>query len=307
MLLVAVSFARLAHADSTSAEETDRLLAQIEPRLKAIYEGDEFAIRSFTATWLPDGSGYLKLETSAGASAAEVAHYDSAGGKRTVVVPSEKLVLPGSSQPLMLRWFQRAPSGNRFLLHGDITEGERRSGHWLYEPESGALRPLDDGPGLWFDAHAFSPDCRRLLGSRGAELIVYDIAGGRTIPLTKDSDPVGIAVVPTPQPPYYWAGYQEIYMRTPKDNPEGYRTCAPITYADGLRGDLLIIVGSGETNTHVEITEGLVDRLIELGKRFDYFAYPNRDHGLHEGDGTEVHLRMLIIRYLIEHLPPGPR
>jgi dipeptidyl-peptidase-4 len=118
---------------------------------------------------------------------------------------------------------------------------------------------------------------------------------------------VGIAVVPKPQPQYYNAEYQEIFMRTPKDNPEGYRTCAPINYAEGLRGDLLIITGSGESNTHIEITEGLVDRLIALGKRFDYFAYPNRDHGLHEGNGTEVHVRMLIIRYLLEHLPPGPR
>ena len=185
--LVVASLARRRAA--ASAEETARLLAQIEPRIKAIYERDEFAIRSFTATWLPDGSGYLKLETPAGASAAEVAHYDAASGKRTVVVPSEKLVFPGSSQPLMLWWFQRAPSGNRFLLHGDITEGERRSGHWLYEPESGALRPVDDGPGLWFDANAFSPDGQRLLATRGADLIVFDIASGRTIPLTKDGDP----------------------------------------------------------------------------------------------------------------------
>ena len=86
--LVAAGFARPAEAASTSAEESARLLAQIEPRFKAIYERDEFAIRSFTATWLPDGSGYLKLETPAGASAAEVAHYDAASGKRTVVVPS---------------------------------------------------------------------------------------------------------------------------------------------------------------------------------------------------------------------------
>jgi dipeptidyl-peptidase-4 len=118
---------------------------------------------------------------------------------------------------------------------------------------------------------------------------------------------VGIAVVPKPMPEYYWASYQEAYMRTPEENPEGYRTCAPITYADGLRGDLLIITGSGETNTHVEITEGLVDRLVELGKRFDYFVYPNRDHGLSEGPGSELHVRMLIIRYLLDHLPPGPR
>ena len=36
-------------------------------------------------------------------------------------------------------------------------------------------------------------------------------------------------------------------------------------------------------------------------------AYPNRDHGLREGRGTAVHLRMLMIRYLVDHLPPGPQ
>ena len=186
---MAASFARTAPAASPGSGDTARLLAQIEPRFKAIYERDEFAIRSFTATWLPDGSGYLKLETPVGATIAEVARYDAASGERSVVVPSEKLVVSGGSQPLMLRWFQRSPSGNRFLLHGEITEGERKSGHWLYEPESGALRPVDDGPGLWFDANAFSPDGQRLLATRGADLVVFDIASGRTIPLTKDGDP----------------------------------------------------------------------------------------------------------------------
>jgi len=733
------ALAQSAHAASPAAEESARLLALVEPRMKAIYETNEFAARSFTATWLPDGSGYLKMETPAGGTVPEVARYDAADGKRTVVVPSEELVVPGSSQPLKISWFQRAPSGNRFLLHGEITGGERRGGHWLYEPESGSLRALDDGPGLWFDANAFSPDGERLVATRGADLVVIDIASGREIALTKDgvsgaidnghraswspdgkwivysqtdssavpkravlvpgdptyrtfreeryeriggpistfrigvvgaeggptrwielvdkpatfylnqvswagnsdellveklsrsrdarefllanhrtggiakayaeTDPawvdanlsangglewirggkafviisekdgwrrayvvsrdgsqmtpitaagsdiiargqvddrngwfyyfaspanatqrylcrarldgtgtperltppdqpgthryvfspdsrwafhtyatfdqppvtdlvqlpehqsvrvledntnlaarykpllarpteflqldigsgvvmdawmikprdfdptkkypvfvyvygepagqtvlddwrgadyalfhravadlgyivvsmdnrgtpapkgaawrrsvfgslgpistedqaaglqalgrlcpfvdltrvgiwgwsgggsntlnamfrkpdlyhVGIAVVPKPQPQYYNAWYQEIYMRTPAENPEGYRTTAPITYAEGLRGDLLIVTGSGETNTHIEITEGLVDRLIELGKRFDYFVYPNRDHGLNEGKGSSVHVRMLIIRYLIEHLPPGPR
>jgi dipeptidyl-peptidase-4 len=118
---------------------------------------------------------------------------------------------------------------------------------------------------------------------------------------------VGIAVAPKPQPHLYNAWFQEIYMETRESNPDGYRRSAPINFADGLRGDLLIIHGTGETNTHLQITEGLVDRLIELGKRFDYMAYPHRDHGLREGQGTAVHLRMLMIRYLLEHLPPGPR
>ena len=118
---------------------------------------------------------------------------------------------------------------------------------------------------------------------------------------------VGIAVVPKPQPWLYNAWFQEIYMRTREVNPDGYERSAPINFAEGLKGKLLIITGSGETNTHIQIIEGLVDRLIELGKPFDYMVYPNRDHGLREGKGTVVHVRMKILRYLIENLPRGPR
>jgi dipeptidyl-peptidase-4 len=118
---------------------------------------------------------------------------------------------------------------------------------------------------------------------------------------------VGIAVVPKPQPWLYNAWFQEIYMRTREVNAEGYEKSAPINFAEGLTGKLLIVTGSGETNTHIQIIEGLIDRLIELGKPFDYMVYPNRDHGLREGTGTVVHVRMLILRYLVEHLPRGPR
>ena len=118
---------------------------------------------------------------------------------------------------------------------------------------------------------------------------------------------LGIAVVPKPQPHLYNAWFQEIYMETPETNPEGYKKAAPINFAEGLKGDLLIITGTGETNTHVQIVEGLVDRLIELGKQFDYMAYPNRDHGLRKGKGTQVHHRMFMSRYLMNHLTPGPK
>ena len=85
---------------------------------------------------------------------------------------------------------------------------------------------------------------------------------------------VGIAVVPKPQPHLYNAGFQEIYMRTREVNAEGYEKSAPINFAAGLKGKLLIITGSGETNTHIQIIEGLIDRLIELEKPFDYMVYP---------------------------------
>ena len=122
-----------------------------------------------------------------------------------------------------------------------------------------------------------------------------------------DSYHVGIAVVPKPQPHLYNAWFQEIFMRTREVNADGYERSAPINFAEGLKGKLLIMTGSGETNTHIQIIEGLVDRLIALGKPFDYMVYPNRDHGLREGDGTVVHVRMHILRYLLENLPSGPK
>ncbi len=199
--LVVASFARPVPAASPTAETGTRLLAQAEPRIKAIYETNEFRLRSFSATWLPDGSGDLKLETPDGAAGAEITRYDSASGQRTVVMASGKLLVPATSQRLRIRGVIRAPSGNRFLLHTDNTGGGRGRDHWLYEPELGAERPVDAGRGEQFDAHAFSPDERRLLGSCGADLIVYDMASGRTIPLTKEGDPGTIGSNPRPQKP----------------------------------------------------------------------------------------------------------
>ncbi len=118
---------------------------------------------------------------------------------------------------------------------------------------------------------------------------------------------VGIAVASKPQPHLYNAWFQEIYMRDRDVNPDGYRNSAPIHFAEGLAGDLLIVHGTGELNTHVQIVEGLVDRLVELGKQFDYFSYPHRRHGIREGEGTTVHLRTMMARYFVDHLAPGPR
>ena len=190
--LLAAAFVLPSRVASPAAEASARLLAQAEPRLKAIYETDEFRMRSFRATWLPDGSGYLKLETPAGVAGGEIARYDSASGKRMVVVAGEKLLVPTTNQHLKIRGFVRSPSGKRFLLHTESTPGEDGSSRWLYEPETGALRPVKAGRGARFGSDAFSPDEQRLLGSRGADLIVYDLAGGRTIPLTKDGNPDAI-------------------------------------------------------------------------------------------------------------------
>jgi len=117
---------------------------------------------------------------------------------------------------------------------------------------------------------------------------------------------VGLSVAPVPDQTLYDTIYQERYMGLPKDNPDGYKNGSPITFAEGLQGKLLLVHGSGDDNVHFQGSERLVNRLIALGKPFEFMDYPNRTHAIREGEGTSVHLHQLLARYLRENLRPGP-
>jgi dipeptidyl-peptidase 4 len=117
---------------------------------------------------------------------------------------------------------------------------------------------------------------------------------------------VGVSVAPVPDQQLYDTIYQERYMGLPHSNADGYRRGSPINFAEGLRGHLLVVHGSGDDNVHYQGTERLVDRLVALGKPFDLMVYPNRTHAISEGEGTSAHLHQLIARYFLDHLPPGP-
>jgi dipeptidyl-peptidase-4 len=115
----------------------------------------------------------------------------------------------------------------------------------------------------------------------------------------------GMAVAPIADQRYYDTIYQERYMGLPQTNASGYHDGSPISFAEGLTGKLLIVHGSGDDNCHYQVTELLVDRLIALGKPFDFMDYPNRTHSISESAGTSFHIYSLLARYLEEHVAPG--
>ena len=84
--------------------------------------------------------------------------------------------------------------------------------------------------------------------------------------------------------------YQERYMGCPKRMPTAIEWDLPINFADGLRGKLLIVHGSGDDNVHFQGTQKLLNRLIELGRPFDFMEYPNRTHSISEGKRDHVAL-----------------
>ena len=118
---------------------------------------------------------------------------------------------------------------------------------------------------------------------------------------------VGMSVAPVADQRLYDTIYQERYMGLPQDNPKGYEDGSPISFAQGLRGKLLVVHGQGDDNVHYQGTERLVNRLVQLGKSFDLMAYPNRSHCICEGEGTTLHVYSLLTRYLLTNLPAGPR
>ncbi|KPK91839.1 hypothetical protein AMJ80_07050 [bacterium SM23_31] len=96
--------------------------------------------------------------------------------------------------------------------------------------------------------------------------------------------------------------YTERYMRTPQANPDGYEKGSAMTYADNLKGKLLMVHGLIDNNVHIGNTIHLADALQRAGKEFDLMIYPENRHGIGGYHGT--HLNNLQMSYFLKHLKP---
>ncbi len=111
---------------------------------------------------------------------------------------------------------------------------------------------------------------------------------------------VGVAGAPVTDWKNYDTIYTERYMRTPQENPEGYRKGSCLTYAKQLHGKLLLMHGLIDDNVHPSNTWQLADLLQHDNLRFDMLIYPNSKHGLGSGSSS------IRWQYLQQHLRPEP-
>ena len=84
-----------------------------------------------------------------------------------------------------------------------------------------------------------------------------------------------------------WAAYNHGYtariLNTPATDSLAYKRSSPIYFADGLKGDLLILHGMVDDNVHFQDMVRLSQRLIELGKEnWEMAVYPVERHGFVE-------------------------
>ncbi|WP_299396466.1 S9 family peptidase [uncultured Gelidibacter sp.] len=112
---------------------------------------------------------------------------------------------------------------------------------------------------------------------------------------------MAIAVAPVTSWRFYDSIYTERYMTTPQENPTGYDENSPIHHVDKLKGNFLLIHGSGDDNVHVQNTMQMVEALIQANKQFEWMIYPDNDHGIYGGN-TRLHLYTKMTNFINENL-----
>jgi dipeptidyl-peptidase-4 len=124
-----------------------------------------------------------------------------------------------------------------------------------------------------------------------------------SLDITKGADifSTAIAVAPVTNWRYYDNIYTERFMRTPKENEQGYDSNSPINHVDKLKGSYLLIHGSADDNVHFQNSMDMITALVNANKQFKFFTYPNKNHGIYGGN-TRYHLYKMMTNFLYEHL-----
>lgn len=106
-----------------------------------------------------------------------------------------------------------------------------------------------------------------------------------------------ISVAPVTNWRFYDSIYTERYQGLPQDNAAGYDDNSPVSHVNKLKGNLLLVHGTGDDNVHYQNAVALQEALIKANKQFESFYYPNRNHGI-SGGVTRLHLYQMMTSFL---------
>lgn len=111
----------------------------------------------------------------------------------------------------------------------------------------------------------------------------------------------GVAIAAPSDWRFYDTVYTERFMRTPKENAEGYDAGSAIKRAPQLKGSLLLIHGTADDNVHYQNCAEYSEALVQAGIQFDMQVYTNRNHGIFGGK-TREHLMNRVANFFIQDL-----
>lgn len=111
----------------------------------------------------------------------------------------------------------------------------------------------------------------------------------------------GVAIAAPSDWRFYDTVYTERFMRTPKENGDGYNAGSAIRRASKLQGKLLLIHGTADDNVHYQNAAEYSEALVQANKQFDMQVYTNRNHSIFGGN-TRNHLMNRVANFFLENL-----
>ena len=132
----------------------------------------------------------------------------------------------------------------------------------------------------------------------------WSYGGYTTLMSMSEGTPVfkaGVAIAAPSDWHFYDTVYTERFMRTPKENGDGYRAGSAILRAPKLHGNLLLVHGTADDNVHYQNCAEYSEALVQADIQFDMQIYTNRNHGI-SGGNTRTHLMNRVANFFIENL-----
>ena len=132
----------------------------------------------------------------------------------------------------------------------------------------------------------------------------WSFGGYNTLMSMSEGTPVfkaGVAIAAPSDWRFYDTVYTERFMRTPKENMEGYEASSAMNRVNNLHGALLLIHGTADDNVHLRNASEYSEALVQADKQFDMHIYTNRNHSIRGGNTTK-HLLTRVTNFFIEHL-----
>lgn len=111
----------------------------------------------------------------------------------------------------------------------------------------------------------------------------------------------GVAIAAPTDWRFYDTVYTERFMRTPKENGDGYRASSAINHVAALKGKLLLIHGSADDNVHFQNFMEYNEALVQANIQFETQIYTNRNHGI-SGGNTRNHLMNRVVNFFLQNL-----
>ena len=187
-----------------------------------------------------------------------------------------------------------------WVLDGTTASGKGAVSTWPVYENFGPLelRDLEDGV-AWLAQHPYIDTTRIGLEgwSYGGFMVSYALTHSQSFTM-------GIAGGSVTDWRDYDTIYTERYMRTPQNNPDGYRRSSPRFAATNLHGNLLLIHGTMDENVHMQNTLQFAYALQQAGKPFQMMVYPKSRHRL-GGPELEKHRHSTMLDFVMRHLRPG--